>query len=430
MVWGFSFGSSFPSLFALTNDKEESVANVWDSLAEGGWGGWNPCFVRAFNDWEVEEASSFMERLHHSRVIEDVEDKVSWTETKSGKFSVKSLYLAIEAGGSARFPSSLIWSANVQPKISFFAWEATWGKALTLDKIQKRGWALANRCFLCLENEETIDHLLLHCSRTRVLWDLLFTILGVSWVLPCSVKETLLSWHGSFVGKKPISIRYRYHIPYTRQSTYPNGKTTILEEIQTLEKNKTWDITELHQANDQWVMSRMFSFDGDLEEEVYLGIPLDFHTPATTNKGTLQGEMSKLKRLLTKEFEIKDLGNLKYFLETRMLGCRPVDTLMDYTVTLKIKDNSTLVDKGQYQRLVGKLIYFSHARPEIDFLASVVSRFMNSPMEKHLEAVYRILRYLKMTPRKGLFFKKNLDRKIEVSLMLTRQVQEQIASLL
>ncbi|KAL6343127.1 hypothetical protein AAG906_019670 [Vitis piasezkii] len=194
--------SSFPSLFALTNDKEESVANVWDSLAEGGWGGWNPCFVRAFNDWEVEEASSFMERLHRSRVIEDVEDRVSWTETKSGKFSVKSLYLAIEAGGSARFPSSLIWNANVQPKISFFAWEATWGKALTLDKMQKRGWALANRCFLCLENEETIDHLLLHCSRTRVLWDLLFTILGVSWVLPCSVKETLLSWHGSFVGKK------------------------------------------------------------------------------------------------------------------------------------------------------------------------------------------------------------------------------------
>ncbi|WKA06987.1 hypothetical protein VitviT2T_024859 [Vitis vinifera] len=96
--------SSFPSLFALTDDREESVANVWDSLAEGGWGGWNPCFVRAFNDWEVEEASSFMERLHRCRVIEDVEDRVSWTETKSGKFSVKSLYLAIEAGGSARFP--------------------------------------------------------------------------------------------------------------------------------------------------------------------------------------------------------------------------------------------------------------------------------------------------------------------------------------
>ena len=165
-------------------------------------------------------------------------------------------------------------------------------------------------------------------------------------------------------------------------------------------------------------------------------------------------EMSKIKRLLTKEFEIKDLGNLKYFLgmevawsqkgilvsqhkyvfdllkETGMLGCKPADTPMDCTVTLKIKDNSTPVDKGQYQRLVGRLIYFSHTRPDIDFLVSVVSWFMNSPTEKHLEAVYRILRYLKMTPRKGLFFKKNLDRKIEVSLMLTRQVQEQITSLL
>ena len=99
-----------------------------------------------------------MERLHGKRVIEDMEDMVSWTETKSGKFSVKSLYVALEAGCSSLLPSSYIWNVNVQPKISFFAWEATWGKALTLDMVQKKGRALANRCFMCLEKEETIDH--------------------------------------------------------------------------------------------------------------------------------------------------------------------------------------------------------------------------------------------------------------------------------
>ena len=67
------------------------------------------------------------------------------------------------------------------------------GQALTLDIVQKRGWALANRCFICLEKEETINHLLLHCSETRALWYLLFTLFGVSWVLPSSVRETLFS---------------------------------------------------------------------------------------------------------------------------------------------------------------------------------------------------------------------------------------------
>ena len=55
---------------------------------------------------------------------------------------------------------------------------------------------------MCLKNEETIDHLLLHCSKSRTLWELLFTLVRVSWVVPSSIREMLLSWHGSFVGKK------------------------------------------------------------------------------------------------------------------------------------------------------------------------------------------------------------------------------------
>ncbi|RVW28985.1 putative ribonuclease H protein [Vitis vinifera] len=193
---------SFPSIYALSIEKEAWVADVWDPLVQGGRGGWNPCFSRALNDWEVEEAKLFLGCLHGKRVIGDEDDKVVWTETKSGIFSAKSLYLALEAGCPSSFPSSCIWKVWVQPKISFFAWEAAWGKALTLDLVQRRGWSLANRCYMCMEKEETIDHLLLHCSKTRVLWELLFSLFGVYWVMPCSVRETLLSWQTSSVGKK------------------------------------------------------------------------------------------------------------------------------------------------------------------------------------------------------------------------------------
>ncbi|WJZ81633.1 hypothetical protein VitviT2T_001466 [Vitis vinifera] len=154
--------------------------------------------------------------------------------------------------------------------------------------------------------------------------------------------------------------------------------------------------------------------------------------------GDHEEKIDLLKKLLTKEFEIKDLGNLKYFLgmeiarskkgiavsqrkyvldllnETGMLGCKPAETPMDTTVKLEESDGSAPVDKGRYQRLVGKLIYLSHTRPDIGFSVSVVSQFMNNPTEKHMTAVIRILRYLKMTPGKGLFFQRTTKKENEI----------------
>ena len=60
-----------------------------------------------------------------------------------------------------------VWKSCGQPKVSFCAWEASQGKVLTLDQIKKRRRALANRCYFCQVEEESIDHLLLHCEKTR-----------------------------------------------------------------------------------------------------------------------------------------------------------------------------------------------------------------------------------------------------------------------
>ena len=72
----------------------------------------------------------------------------------------------------------------------FFYLGSFLGRMLTLDNLKRRGRALANRRFLCGEGEETIDHLLIHCSKIKILWELLLVIFGVSWVFSLCERDS------------------------------------------------------------------------------------------------------------------------------------------------------------------------------------------------------------------------------------------------
>src|SRR6185312_15058478 len=95
------------------------------------------------------------------------------------------------------------------------------------------------------------------------------------------------------------------------------------------------------------------------------------------------------------------LSQRKYVLdllaEIGMLGCHPCKSPIDrnHQTCVELGDP---VDRERYQRLVGRLIYLCHTRPDIAYTVSVVSRYMHDPRSGHLEAVYRILRYLKNSP--------------------------------
>ena len=185
--------------------EEAWVAEGWDGSLEAS--GWALGFARSFNDWELEEVERFLSRLQRKR-LQDFEDCVVWVGAKDGSFAVKQLYGELESRRGMVFPSKVIWNTWVLPKAGIFAWEATWNKILTLDNVQKRGWAVANKCYLCKREEESTDHFLIHCDLTRDLWHFVFSLFGVFWLLPSIVKEVLLSWHGSFVGRSKKKVWY------------------------------------------------------------------------------------------------------------------------------------------------------------------------------------------------------------------------------
>ncbi|KAK8954626.1 hypothetical protein KSP39_PZI001744 [Platanthera zijinensis] len=142
--------------------------------------------------------------------------------------------------------------------------------------------------------------------------------------------------------------------------------------------------------------------------------------------------IQQIKEQLNSAFQTKDLGNLRYFLGLEVArrsdglvlsqrkycmdllhdagysGCKPVETPMDANHKLSAHSSDSdklLTNPEYYRRLVGKLIYLTVTRPDISFAVGVVSRFMHAPRTSHLQAVERILRYLKIAPGQGLVYK-------------------------
>ena len=148
----------------------------------------------------------FLQTLHDQNFRLSGEDKLLLKDVKEKGFSVKIMYKGFDLSPAFDFPYHLVWNPIVPPKIRVFAWEATWGKVLTLDQLKRRGMAFANRYFLCEEDEETIDHLLIHCKSAKILSNLFLSIVGTSWVFPHSVLHTLLAWQGAAMGKKRKKI--------------------------------------------------------------------------------------------------------------------------------------------------------------------------------------------------------------------------------
>ena len=78
---------------------------------------------------------------------------------------------------------------------------------LTLDLLKRRDWSLPKKYYLCKGEEESTNHILLHCLKVSMLWHLILAIFDVQWVMPFSIKDALISWRGAFVGKKRKKAR-------------------------------------------------------------------------------------------------------------------------------------------------------------------------------------------------------------------------------
>ncbi|XP_062162136.1 uncharacterized mitochondrial protein AtMg00810-like [Alnus glutinosa] len=138
--------------------------------------------------------------------------------------------------------------------------------------------------------------------------------------------------------------------------------------------------------------------------------------------------ISQLTDFLNTQFKLKDRGPLKFFLglevarntqgisisqckyaleiidECGLLASKPAKFPMESNLKLSQSDGVSLEDPLVYRRLVGRLLYLTITWPDISYAVQKLSQFMAHPRQTHLDAAYRVLRYLKSSPGQGIFF--------------------------
>jgi hypothetical protein len=138
--------------------------------------------------------------------------------------------------------------------------------------------------------------------------------------------------------------------------------------------------------------------------------------------------ISHVKKHLSKEFQMSDLGPLSYFLgievqqtpkgfylsrskyiqdlldRSGLTDTRTVATPMDIYLQLRPKNGAPLADPTRYRYIVGSLVYLTITRPDIAHIVHILSQFVSTPTSVHYGHLLRVLRYLRGTRSRCLLY--------------------------
>lgn len=98
-------------------------------------------------------------------------DRLIWTHTANGKFSVKSAYLStMDDSTNHSHVWKLIWNLRIPPKLKVFTWLFFQCRLLTNVNRARRKLTLDPCCPHCPGVPETMLHLFRDCPKARTIW--------------------------------------------------------------------------------------------------------------------------------------------------------------------------------------------------------------------------------------------------------------------
>lgn len=148
--------------------------------------------------------------------------------------------------------------------------------------------------------------------------------------------------------------------------------------------------------------------------------------------------LRKFKSSMKDEFEMTDLGRMKFFLGVEVMqdedgifihqkkyageilerfnlqNGNDVKNPIVPGMKLSKEGDENRVDCTLYKQLIGSLMYITTTRPDLMFVVCLLSRYMSDPREEHMQAAKRVMRYIKGTLGFGVFYKRRMSGELTV----------------
>eukprot|EP00253_Pinus_taeda_P031236 PITA_31236 len=214
-------------------------------------------------------------------------------------------------------------------------------------------------------------------------------------------------------------------------------KIVMVEEYESIVKNIVWEVVPRLEdklvVGLRWIFKVNHVVDGRIKKYKDRFVAKGFSQvegidyEETFSPGASDEKLNRsCKKDLAREFEIKDMGLMCYFLRLEvwqgdgkifvsqgkyeneilqifhMESCKPMETSL---VTNSRKEDATSiedVDASIYQKLVGSLMYLVNTQPDMCFEVNHLSQAMVSRTKLYWKETKHVLRYLRSTTQYGL----------------------------
>ncbi|XP_060668087.1 uncharacterized mitochondrial protein AtMg00810-like [Ziziphus jujuba] len=252
-------------------------------------------------------------------------------------------------------------------------------------------------------------------------------------------EEENTAYQALFVGSDPVS--------FGDAVKSMKWKKTMDVEIEAIERNDTWKLIDLpveaKKVGVKWVYKTKLNENGEVDKykaqltgkECKILIVCLYVDDLIFTRND-ESMFVEFKKSMMIEFDMTDLGKMRYFLGIEVMQrsdgifishrkytqevlerfnmdkCNPIHNPIVPGCKLMKTGDGVRIDSIFYKQIVENLMYLTATRPDVMFVVSHISRFMDCPTKLYLQAAKRILRYLKGIIDFGVFYKKGGNEKL------------------